>query len=68
MLKIEPTMNLQFLAERMGGATTAEAYEMMRLLNFDWYGITTDDVPDAAWRRMIDEAADRANTRETGTV
>jgi hypothetical protein len=55
-LKIEPSMNLQSLAERMGGATEAEAYAMAELLMWDWFGKYCDDVPDATWLRMIDES------------
>ena len=58
-LIISETMNLDELADRMGGATAAEAHQMRFVLICSGYdGKTTDDVPYAAWVTMLDEAVE----------
>ena len=60
-LRIEPSMNLAELADRMGGATEDEARKMRALLihhNYEFYH--TEDVPDADWLTMLDKVVELA--------
>lgn len=60
-LIISETMNLNELADRMGGATRDEAMRMRWILCNDGYdGKDTDDVPYAEWLTMLDEAVELA--------
>ena len=60
-LIISETMNLGELADRMGGATQDEAHQMRFVLVCSGYdGKTTDDVPEADWLTMLDEAVELA--------
>ena len=58
-MRIESTMDLQQLAERMGEPATAEEARAMRSLliaaGFD--GQRTEDVPERAWAAALDAAA-----------
>lgn len=56
-LTISETMNLDDLADRMGGATADEAHSMRFVLIYSGYdGKTTDDVSETDWLSMIDES------------
>jgi hypothetical protein len=62
-MKIEATMNLQELAERMGKASTRVEAMMMRnaLLSRDMHGVDTLDVPNYIWVSCIYDATGRGN-------
>ena len=56
-LKISYDMNLDQLAELMGGASKEEAIEMRIILILSYYnGMTTADVPDNRWFDFCDRA------------
>lgn len=60
-LTISETMNLNDLADRMGGATADEAHHMRFVLICSGYdGRTTDDVSETDWLLMVDEAVELA--------
>ena len=60
-LIISESMNLNELADRMGGATAAEAHQMRFVLVCSGYdGKTTEDVSYADWLTMLDEAVELA--------
>ena len=65
-MKIEATMNLQELAERMGKASTRVEAMMMRnaLLSRDLHGIDILDVPDCIWLSCIYDATGSGNPDE----
>lgn len=53
-MKIESTMNLQDLAERMGDvATTEDAARMRSVLVPEFDGEDTADVPEARWMELL---------------
>ena len=60
-MKISETMDLNELAERVGGCTVSEYREFLVTLRdalvdeFD--GMDTADVPEARWLHLIDTAA-----------
>lgn len=60
-LIISETMNLNDLADRMGGATLEQAHQMRFVLVCSGYdGKCTSEVPDADWLTMLDEAVELA--------
>ena len=56
-MKISANMNLDQLAERMGGATDAEAEHMRALLDDLGVYSNTEDVPGDEWVKLCEEAA-----------
>ena len=60
-LIISETMNLNDLADRMGGATADEAHQMRFVLVCSgWDGKTIDEVSESEWLSMINEAVELA--------
>lgn len=60
-LIISETMDLNELADRMGGGTADEAHQMRFILVCSGYdGKKTSDVPDADWLTMVDAAVELA--------
>lgn len=55
-MKIEPTMDLYALAERMGTDATLEHAEILRdMIGVDLEGIDTADIDPALWCHLLDE-------------
>lgn len=60
-LIISKTMDLNELADRMGGATINESYYMRSILcRSAYHGLTTADVLDRDWHYMCDQAVKKA--------
>ena len=56
-MKIEPTMCLDALAERMGDATRAEALAMREFLLAGDY-VNTNDIPESEWLELCTLASE----------